>query len=269
MRTWVALFVLSSSLLLAGRAAASVGACSGLADGTPCSDTCIASGHCGGGACVSDVIAPDGTPCSSGNQCSMADTCQAGVCAPGATQRVCPSAPDSCHVSACVPALGCTMTLICLDGGIPDAGLVTFPDMADVPDLATAPVGADMVAAPVGADLATAPVGADLATAPVGADMAAAPVGADMATAPVGADLAAAPTSADDMAVAPDGGAQELPVGPVAMGDMAMTPAGAPRTLHVHGSSVGGCDVGGGGADCSAAAALLLAAAVLLLLRRA
>ena len=82
---------------------ATTGTCSGAPDGTPCVDECIDAGHCGGGVCLADHVAADGTACSTGNFCTLGDTCQAGLCVAGTSQRPCPGAPDSCHVSACNP----------------------------------------------------------------------------------------------------------------------------------------------------------------------
>jgi MYXO-CTERM domain-containing protein len=153
-------------------------------------------------------------------------------------KRVCPPAPDSCHVSACSPTLGCTMTLTCV------------PDMTPPPPPPPPP-----------ADMATPPPG-DMALPP-SADMAAPPA-PDMTAPPVVGDMAM--DTPDLMGELPnpqrDGGVETVPVGAVPGADMAMTP-GAPRTLHVHGSSVGGCAVGGGPGDLTLAALLLVVPFVL------
>ena len=73
------------------------------------SDSCHAVGTCdpATGVCSNPPIT-DGTSCSDGNACTLADTCQAGVCHPG-TQVTC-TALDQCHaVGTCNTTSGiCT-----------------------------------------------------------------------------------------------------------------------------------------------------------------
>jgi MYXO-CTERM domain-containing protein len=52
--------------------------------------------------CPPDVLVPTGTACDDGNVCTMGDTCQAGVCQPGAP-FVCPSAGECFQPAACDP----------------------------------------------------------------------------------------------------------------------------------------------------------------------
>lgn len=232
MRTAVFVLALSS---LAAPAWATTGTCSGAQDGTPCVDTCIDSGHCGGGACIADQVSANGTACSTGNFCTLGDTCQAGACVPGTAQRVCASAPDSCHVSACLPTVGCTMTLVCLDAGAP-------------PDLVSAP-----------ADLATSS-SADLATSTPTAD-AAPPVVVPSPDMTEPAVVIVADMAAPGDAAEPSG--PSAPVGSVDMG--ATPPNGNDKGPYVHGSALG-CTVGGAAVDPSLAGILLFV--LLLPLRR-
>ncbi len=91
------------------------GACSGVADGTPCGDpsdtACNAADTCQDGQCVPNV-APDGAPCgdATSTECNAADTCLAGTCVPNlapdgmacgdSTVSAC-SAADSCLSGVC------------------------------------------------------------------------------------------------------------------------------------------------------------------------
>jgi MYXO-CTERM domain-containing protein len=233
MRTAIVVLTLSLSMF-AAPAWATTGTCSSAPDGTPCVDTCVDSGHCGAGVCVADVVASDGTACSTGNFCTLGDTCHAGACVAGSSQRVCPSAPDSCHVSSCAPAIGCMMTLVCFDGGAP-------PDLMSSPDLApTAPV--------VGNDLATSSP-ADLATSPPGVD-AASPVVI------IVGDMAQPPVVVADMGAPSDSGEPAGPSAPFGSPDMASATPVNGKGPYVHGSAVG-CSVGGGGAADPLLAAIL------------
>jgi hypothetical protein len=64
---------------------------------TSVAQSTVTPGPCGG--------APDGTACSDGNACTVADTCHSGTCTPGGSV-VC-TASDACHdVGTCAPATG-------------------------------------------------------------------------------------------------------------------------------------------------------------------
>ena len=114
--------------------------CSGQPDGTPCEDhdACTATSACqsavcqGGGAaacggstetcvqtalcdpqsaaCVGGEPVPDGTACDDGSSCTIADSCQDGVCTPGAG----PSCDDGdpCTADGCDGAGGCVHTAL-------------------------------------------------------------------------------------------------------------------------------------------------------------
>ncbi|HEX4462477.1 MAG TPA: hypothetical protein VIA18_31085 [Polyangia bacterium] len=238
-------------LSFAAPAWATTGTCASAPDGTPCVDECIDAGHCDSGACVADHVSADGTACSTGNFCTLGDTCHAGACVAGTTQRTCPSAPDGCHVSSCNPTVGCEITLICLDAGAP-------PDLESAPADLAQTASADLAQAP--ADLAQAPAGDDLALAPAPADLALAPDSGSVTTSP-SPDMAL--PAADDMGVA-DGGeptGPSAPVGTVAPPDMSLvtgTPVNA-TSPYVHGSAVG-CSATGSDAtpDLALVAVLLL-----------
>ncbi len=224
---------------------ATTGTCASAPDGTPCVDECIDSGHCGGGVCLADHVAADGTACSTGNFCTLGDTCQAGACIAGTTQRVCPSAPDGCHVSACSPTVGCTLTLICLDAGAP-------PDLEPAP-VNLSPASNDLALVST-ADLATAP--SDLSTTPPPVDGAVTPPPVTTSPSP---DMAQSPVAAGDMGV-PDGGEPTGPTAPVGSPDMSLVTGvpGDAKSPYVHGSAIGCAVAGPGGATDAALVAVLL-----------
>jgi hypothetical protein len=73
-------------------------------------DQCHSPGTCdsASGVC-SNPTQVDGTACSDGNACTLADSCQSGVCLPGAAKS-CP-ASDQCHdPGACDPGTGACST---------------------------------------------------------------------------------------------------------------------------------------------------------------
>ena len=117
--------------LVASRASASTGSCASAGDGTPCSSECVQSGLCQKGSCVPTALQPDGTHCTSGNLCSLGDSCKSGVCVAGPDQVQCPST-DACHAGICDPAVGCrTVPVACgpdlggvTDGGATDGGVI-------------------------------------------------------------------------------------------------------------------------------------------------
>jgi cysteine-rich repeat protein len=104
-------------------------------DGNACTtgDSCSA-GTCSGGtavvcndsnACTADTCSPatgcvydpaplNGTSCSDGNACTLADTCNAGTCAGGGTV-VCNDS-NGCTLDTCNPASGCVFNPAPLDG---------------------------------------------------------------------------------------------------------------------------------------------------------
>jgi hypothetical protein len=76
-----------------------------------------------GGVCTGDSIycpatgnAPDNTPCTDSNACTVNDTCQAGVCQPG-TPLVCPGASDQCHDAGTCDAANGTCSNPAKDNG--------------------------------------------------------------------------------------------------------------------------------------------------------
>jgi beta-glucanase (GH16 family) len=116
--------------------------CTGLPDGTSCSDGNLCNGQetCQSGVCspgvmvtcaaidgchvagtcnpstglCSDPAAPDGTSCSDGDLCNGQETCQSGVCSPGVVVTC--AAIDGCHVAGtCIPSTG-----LCSDPAAPD-----------------------------------------------------------------------------------------------------------------------------------------------------
>jgi len=123
--------VLSLVLLLAlyaARANATTSTCVGEADGTPCSDTCIAEGVCMTSVCMPIMPRADGTLCSSGNACTTNDHCQSGMCIAGGAVT-CPG-KSSCVVGACNTQSGCYQIDICFD----DLGR-TIHDLSATEDL--------------------------------------------------------------------------------------------------------------------------------------
>ena len=80
-------------------------------DGTPCSDgnACTITDSCQAGACVGGASAPDGTSCSDGQACTSGETCQAGVCSGGA-----PNQPPSISVSLSPATLGSNHKMIAI-----------------------------------------------------------------------------------------------------------------------------------------------------------
>ncbi|HLK88947.1 MAG TPA: hypothetical protein VKZ18_03580 [Polyangia bacterium] len=69
-------------------------------------DACHVAGMCdpSTGSCGMMPL-PDGTSCSDGNACNGEETCQAGVCTPGAAPTC--AATDPCTVGVCDPVNGC------------------------------------------------------------------------------------------------------------------------------------------------------------------
>jgi hypothetical protein len=126
--------LLSLLALDAARANATTSMCNGEADGTPCSDTCIAEGTCMTNVCMPIMPRPDGTLCSSGNACTANDHCASGMCVAGGPVT-CPS-KSACMVGACNSSTGCYLVNTCP------------PDLAMQPeDLSTSPrdlAGADL-----------------------------------------------------------------------------------------------------------------------------
>src|SRR5262249_40595353 len=69
------------------------------------SDACHQAGVCNPetGQCVNEPK-PNGTSCSDGNACTQNDSCQAGVCTPGAPVVCDGGGGDQCHTaSTCNP----------------------------------------------------------------------------------------------------------------------------------------------------------------------
>lgn len=92
-------------------------------------DQCHVAGTCdpATGACSNPSIA-DGTTCDDSNLCSLADTCQAGVCT--GTSLVQCSALDQCHVAgSCNPATG-----ICSNPAADDGTACNDGNQCDVSD---------------------------------------------------------------------------------------------------------------------------------------
>ncbi len=90
--------------------------------GTP--PACSSSGQCSTAQCDAslgcvEVAVANGTACSDGNACTIDDSCQVGVCAPGGAQSC--SDPGPCRSGYCDPQRGCTSDLladgtVCSDG---------------------------------------------------------------------------------------------------------------------------------------------------------
>ena len=86
------------------------------------SDACHTAGTCNPstGAC-SNPAKPDGTACDDGNACTLADSCESGVCV-GASTVNCP-ASDQCHVAGtCNPGSGICSNPAKADGTSCDDG---------------------------------------------------------------------------------------------------------------------------------------------------
>jgi hypothetical protein len=81
--------------------------CPGNGANCPVPDACHTAGMCDPttGACAL-VALPDQTPCSDGNACNGAETCQGGVCTPG-TPPTCGSGTNPCQAASCDPVDGC------------------------------------------------------------------------------------------------------------------------------------------------------------------
>src|SRR5262249_25241035 len=73
--------------------------------GEECDDGNRSSGDCCSASCR---VEPDGQPCSTGDACTTARTCSAGVCGGGAV--VACDDGDPCTADACDPAVGCVFT---------------------------------------------------------------------------------------------------------------------------------------------------------------
>jgi hypothetical protein len=80
--------------------------CPGNAGSCAAPDACHVAGMCdpSTGSCGMMAL-PDGTSCSDGNACNGEETCQAGVCTPGAAPSC--DATDPCTVGICDPVNGC------------------------------------------------------------------------------------------------------------------------------------------------------------------
>jgi len=89
--------------------------CPGNGANCPAPDACHTAGICDPttGSCGL-VAVPDGTPCSDGNACNGAETCQAGICTPG-TPPACGSGSNPCQAASCDPVDGCRVATI-VDG---------------------------------------------------------------------------------------------------------------------------------------------------------
>jgi hypothetical protein len=84
------------------------------------SDQCHTAGTCTNGVC-DNPLQVDGTPCSDGNACTLADTCQGGTCASGSPTLCMPI--DQCHLAGtCVPATGLCTNPARSDGAACDDG---------------------------------------------------------------------------------------------------------------------------------------------------
>jgi len=92
-------------------ARASTSNCMGIGDGTACTTECIMAGTCESNVCVPTSTRPNGSSCSSGDKCTVDDTCQNGQCVPGGA-ITCPG-EDACHVGECVPSIGCVVVTVC------------------------------------------------------------------------------------------------------------------------------------------------------------
>lgn len=81
--------------------------CPGNGGSCPAPDACHTVAMCDPttGACGLAPV-PDGTPCSDGNACNGIETCQAGVCTPGAAPS-CGTGAAPCRASTCDPVDGC------------------------------------------------------------------------------------------------------------------------------------------------------------------
>jgi hypothetical protein len=111
MRLAVCAFVLAC----VAPARAAVESCAGAGDGTPCAGPCIVEGACKAGVCEAGMVRENGSPCASGDRCSLGDFCDDGVCLPGASTITCPSA-SKCRVGMCDPRLGCVLVDVCPAG---------------------------------------------------------------------------------------------------------------------------------------------------------
>src|SRR2546425_267746 len=105
------------------------GTCAGTPVTCTASDQCHKAGTCdpSTGDC-SNPTQDDGFACSDGNACTSPDTCQAGVCTPGATKTCTPS--DQCHkAGTCDPGTGVCSNPTQDDGfGCSDGNTCTSPD---------------------------------------------------------------------------------------------------------------------------------------------
>jgi hypothetical protein len=80
--------------------------CPGSGGSCTAPDACHVAGMCDPttGSCGMMAL-PDGTSCSDGNACNGEETCQAGVCTPGAAPSC--GSSDPCQVGICDPINGC------------------------------------------------------------------------------------------------------------------------------------------------------------------
>lgn len=71
------------------------GVCGGTSYGCSAPDQCHQAGTCNGDGTCSFAAKPNGTACNDGNPCTLADTCQNGVCTAGSPVTC--TASNSCH----------------------------------------------------------------------------------------------------------------------------------------------------------------------------
>ncbi len=97
-------------------------------NGTPCNtDPCTIDACDGAGSCVVSSFAPAGTPCSTGNVCTINDVCDGvGMCVGGSVLSC--DDFDACTIDTCNPTIGCINEVIpctsacdCLIAGATDA----------------------------------------------------------------------------------------------------------------------------------------------------
>ncbi len=148
------------------------------------SDPCHVAGTCNPltGAC-SNPAKPDGTACSDGNLCTLADVCVAGACLPG-NPVICASI-DQCHVAGtCNPGTGscsnppapngtgcsdgnpCTVGDVCTNGVC--AGVTTITPPAETQNLSAAADKSTYIWSPASGATAYDVVRGDVAALPVG-----------------------------------------------------------------------------------------------------